>query len=877
MNGYQISPSKSSKAGSFDPESFKRELNRASVSVETLQHHRKRIQSEADEISLKLKKNVFQNYSLFIDSAKEISLLKNEMYSLSKILTDQQGLLSSLTDVSISGDRTHGLTLTEKKEVAAKFKSGNDESDIVVRSRGSSNQNQNGGSTKALVEVIEKIDGGVGLLETRNRYLVHSGELTELDPNDYSLLNQGKVLAILANDCLILAHSYHKYTSDPRSRNDKRKYKFTSMIELDNIAVVNVKDVNYKSAFKVLMSSTTKVFDCESIESKKKWLDLFESAKKSRRQSLNFQRRDSMLFSQMQEMNPNKENNQSGFTTSQSGLSHHQSAMSLRGGGQHLSPSVDRFPSFDEEMEDLSESELVPGWLEEVPDDMDVFIAQRKFDDAVDLVHKVNDHITMYPKCFDGFFHNDLRLRINHKIQELIDSVSCDLKVSPDRIQSDHKAACHAVWRLRRLGKSVLATKLFLDQRTSLLKFSLKNQMKDGATIKYVENLSKVLVHNLITSGNDFKNAFMVVPLSRNHGLGGNHGSGSGAKSPSSSFPPAFPMSYFIRWSHQELSYFLNIFSKNVFTPQVPPSVSAQCVKILRDKVHVAKGPHPGIGLDLVFILDKSLKNDIERVIHDSSEKVIEAVKLRIKDDRWEGQDLKNKPALSKFLEEMKEVGLKSMEEYVQDEYKVSLTSGVTQFAKSYLNLTVDVLKLSTPFTSSAVIDALVKSFAAEMKYIEQVLRNLSRSGRDNSRDSSRDNRIGFVKKNAQFILDHVIRITLRMYEEKTGISLRQLEMEKEHFIQILNDSRRMSDENRILSDSRRMSDENRRHDERRTSNDHGQSRRVSHQGSSTSTPSSRSSSAITGNGNSSSKRSPSKSTISIGTDGKTVSTTTYL
>ena len=857
MNGYQISPSKSSK-GSFDPESFKRELNRASVSVETLQLHRKKIQSEVDEISLKLKKNVFQNYSLFIDSAKEISLLKNEMYSLSKLLTDQQGLLSSLTDVSISGDRTHGLTLTEKKEVAAKFKSGNEDADVPVRSRAIPNPNA---SAKALVEAIERIDGGTGLLETRNRHLIHSGELTELDPNDYSRFSEGKVFAVLANDCLILSQSYQRNTTDSRSRNDRRKYKFTSMIELDNIAVVNVKDVNYKSAFKVLMASTTKVFECESIEGKKKWLDLFESAKKARRQSLNFQRRDSMLFSQMQEMNPNKDGAQtgfgtSGFGTSQPGLGHHQSAMSLRGGGQHLSPTVDRFPSF-EEMEELSESEseFVPIWLQEVPDDMDVFIAQRKFDDAVDLVHKVNDHITMYPKCFDGFFHNDLRLQINHKIQELIDAVSCDLKVSPDRIQSDHKAACHAVWRLRRLGKNVLATKLFLDQRTSLLKFSLKNQMKDGATIKYVENLSKVLVHNLITSGNDFKNAFMVVPLSRSYGSGSG---GNGIKSPSTSFPPAFPMSCFIRWSHQELSYFLNIFSKNVFTPQVPPSVSAQCVKILRDKVHVAKGPHPGIGLDLVFILDKSLKSDIERVIHDSSEKLIEAVKLRIKDDRWEGQDFKNKPALSKFLEEMKEVGLRSMEEYVHDEYKVSLTSGVTQFAKSYLNLTVDVLKLSTPFTSSAVIDALVKSFAAEMKYVEQVLKNLSRSN---------DHRVRFVRKNAQFILDHVVGITERMYQDKTGIPFRQLEEEKEHFV-------------RILTDGRRMSDENRRHDDRRTSNDHGQNRRPSHQGSGTSTPSSsssRSSPAITGNGNSSNKRSPSKSTISIGTDGKTVSTTTYL
>ena len=107
-----------------DQKELMQELNRPSVTVETLQQHRQRVQSEADKVNVKLKQNVFQNYALFIDSAKMINLLKNEMSTLSRLLVNQQTLMSALTEIAISGDRTHGLTLNEKKEVAAKMRNG---------------------------------------------------------------------------------------------------------------------------------------------------------------------------------------------------------------------------------------------------------------------------------------------------------------------------------------------------------------------------------------------------------------------------------------------------------------------------------------------------------------------------------------------------------------------------------------------------------------------------------------------------------------------------------------------------------------------------------------------------------------------------------
>ena len=53
-----------------------------------------------------------------------------------------------------------------------------------------------------------------------------------------------------------------------------------------------------------------------------------------------------------------------------------------------MSPIDRSVYSFDEELEDVSESEaeMIPPWLLEFPDDMDVLIVQRNFEDAVSLV-----------------------------------------------------------------------------------------------------------------------------------------------------------------------------------------------------------------------------------------------------------------------------------------------------------------------------------------------------------------------------------------------------------------------------------------------------------------------------------------------------------
>lgn len=61
-----------------------------------MRQQRASIQELADLTSAQLKRNVYQNYMLFIDTAKEISHLESEMYQLSQLLSEQRSLLNTL-------------------------------------------------------------------------------------------------------------------------------------------------------------------------------------------------------------------------------------------------------------------------------------------------------------------------------------------------------------------------------------------------------------------------------------------------------------------------------------------------------------------------------------------------------------------------------------------------------------------------------------------------------------------------------------------------------------------------------------------------------------------------------------------------------------
>lgn len=80
----------------FAPPAVVKDLSAQCIGADELRKQRARIQELADNTSALLKRNVYQNYMQFIETAKEISHLESEMYQLSQLLSEQRSLLGTL-------------------------------------------------------------------------------------------------------------------------------------------------------------------------------------------------------------------------------------------------------------------------------------------------------------------------------------------------------------------------------------------------------------------------------------------------------------------------------------------------------------------------------------------------------------------------------------------------------------------------------------------------------------------------------------------------------------------------------------------------------------------------------------------------------------
>lgn len=238
----------------FVPERFVKELARSCVGGEELQQQKEKIQNLAEDTARALKKNVYENYMQFIETATEITHLEAEMYKLSHLLSEQRTVLATLSHASILGtDNNISRESLDDRDL---------EAERAEESR----------KTK-LNLIMEKVEGCMNLLDVPNRTLIHEGDILEIDPDENTALQ--RMHAYLFNDCLML-------TCWITNRRGPSRYKFLTSYPISTLAVVNVRDLGtVKQAFKVLVFPDTRVFQCNSFASKKDWLEKFDSVKKA--------------------------------------------------------------------------------------------------------------------------------------------------------------------------------------------------------------------------------------------------------------------------------------------------------------------------------------------------------------------------------------------------------------------------------------------------------------------------------------------------------------------------------------------------------------------------------------------------------------------
>ncbi|ELU07335.1 hypothetical protein CAPTEDRAFT_141927 [Capitella teleta] len=627
--------------------------------LQKLQHE---VGQLAENTALALKKNVYKNYSQFIETAKEISILQGEMYQLSHMLTDQKSIMNAMIEMSITGHNVEGPEETDEGV-------GPGEDD----------------TQKHLAFLLEKVEGCSSVTEVPGRHLVHDGDLLEIESESFTTVQ--KLHAFLLNDSLML-------TTWLPHRRGPVKYRLQCLYELDSLAVVNARDMGgVKNAFKILMFPDTRMFQAETPKAKRQWLDILEETKK-KKAALDTQRKEAAAAA----------------------VADRKSAVS----------NADVEPPTERSRNSILESELLHAdWLQEAPEDLDVAIAQRDFEGAVDLVERVNEHLDGCPK---GQAVREYRARIELRIKQLTEVLKQELQVSPERsIRGGPRCARRAVTQLIRLGKSSQACDLFLKNRTAIIRYNIRQLKIEGNTSLYVKRLCLVFFDNLLETGKEFMKAF----------------------------PQHFGcFSAFVVWTKSEMLYFVTTFASQVFANKTNFTIVAECVAEAR--THCNKLSE--IGLEMTFTFDRLMASDVERLIQEAGDFQMEAVKHRCSEDQWRPVNHLNHMLQVKFEDEMKDIGLTTIGDFTYDVCFTWLTQNSVQFTKSYVSLCVDMLKMYNPNQHHLVTAAFSEIISAQLRHADRSI----------SSHKFPDQKT-VILKNAEFLVQCLAPLVQSKYQAVTG------------------------------------------------------------------------------------------------------------
>lgn len=540
---------------------------------------------------------------------------------------------------------------------------------------------------RTLTTLLEKVEGCKNIMETPGRYLVYNGDLLEYDVDNMSQIQ--KVHAFLMNDCLLIA------TWLP-NRRGAVKYKYNALYDLESFAIVNVKDnPPMKDMFKILMFPDSRIFQAENSKIKKEWLEILDETKKNKVVKERHKKEEEV---------PNSP----------------------------VRPEVSNNP-FDVEDEPLSSEEVVDlslEWIQELPEDLDVCIAQRDFEGAVDLLDKLNEYLKDQPVSPRV---KELRGKVDERVRQLTEVLVFEL--SPDRsLRGGPKATRRAVSQLIRLGQSTKACELFLKNRAAAVQTAIRQLRIEGATLLYIHKLCNIFFTSLLETAKEFEMDFA-----------GNTGC----------------YSAFVVWSRAAMKMFVDAFSKQVFDSKESLSTAAECVKVAKEHCKQLSE----IGLDLTFTLQSLLVKDVKAALQSYKEIIIEATKHRNSEEMWRKMNLMTPEALAKLKEEMRSCGMGNFEQYTGDDCWVNLSYTVVAFTKQMMAFLEEGLKLYFPELHMVLLESLREIILVAVQHVDYSLRCEQEAEKK-----------AFILQNASFLHETVLPVVEKRFEEGVGKPAKQLQ-----------------------------------------------------------------------------------------------------
>ncbi|XP_055375200.1 exocyst complex component 8 [Condylostylus longicornis] len=634
----------------FRPEKYIQNLVQECVGGSELQQKKQQIQEYSEQTSSSLKKYVYANYMQFIETANEIQHLESEMNQLSHILLiEQRNLLSCL------GDGNSQNLNKEVEEYDQESSSVDESSQQAIR------------SVKELVQ-------GFNSKVLEGKTFLNDGALIELDSNDYRPIQ--RVFFFLFNDTLIVC----------KIRHDK-KLEFISQYDPRKIAVINIKDLDgVKNAINTITTDGSKIFQCISTAAKNEWIEKFEIALK---------------FNQQLNQKSKK-----GQTPPPASVQKQSNSL------DNKSITSDITGSPTEENNSVTEN-WAPDWLAIAPEEIQSFIAQRHFEEALNLIQKSEEYI-----AYDSTFWN--ASEISGKIKNLKTSLSnvlieelsnCQVR----SLQAALRSSRRPLKLLAEMGKARQACGKLLKVCSNAIRMTQREARRNNAEI------SELFFCDLSQVVSEFLRAFSNQPAC---------------------------VSSLVVWCNTELRYFSNQLIKHYLTKGSQLENVAKCVEGVRKPC--AKLTE--IGLDLGYHVEGLLRSTLEQIIEDSRYRLLDTIGRS--EDTWQPYNLQTKTNLKNLLREMEGFGI-DLRNHVTGDTWINLTQCTVNFCRHFLSVNE-----SCAF--------LAKNEALKMS-VEILLRDLFLAQHAITPNSAMTVDLNFVTKNKNYLLQELLPTAIDKYEKISG------------------------------------------------------------------------------------------------------------
>ncbi|KAJ3218340.1 exocyst complex component exo84 [Dinochytrium kinnereticum] len=512
-----------------------------------------------------LQKNVFKNYVEFVNISKEISALEGDILSLRSLLKDLTVVNTDFTE--------HEAILDDVEATGASGSAASSNSHLDSKpeliSHGMSAEDDSAGK-KGIGALYEYIEGLQKVLPPSNaRYIVKDGFNTRFwEVNPTTFRQKQPVQIFLLNDTVLVTSKKKNMMSG------KAKMVVEKCLRFSDCAVIDIKDSPVNSsdtsnAFKVMCHPDVFLYRSEEAEDKRQLLlgvrQINDNSAVKRKREKEAQK--DIAFIQSETIQETSETSQ----RAQLNEPHTQSVKTL------------------------SSADLV--WIKELPHELDVSIANRDFNVAVNLIEKARSLL------YGSYSQSILQACIQplyERISRLASLISNDL-ANPVCTKTQARTNIEL---LQRLGLEDQARDVFLYSRSQALHSQIRLIKLNGEVSVYVDSMANT-VFSFIRHTCDWYNlAFQNTEVA----------------------------SGFLKWVRQEVERFGSTVRRQVFEANQPFDTIAFCLEHITLHCKQLKD----VGLDLHFVLDHLFFSDIVRAIENYATMINGQIVKEVENDNFE-------------------------------------------------------------------------------------------------------------------------------------------------------------------------------------------------------------------------------------------------